>query len=132
MGHANAAVRSWMSGQHAFMQCHPRPGDALHVGHWRAAVDVGMIISVLLDHAEDTHRRGTGTPVDTGPCATRTPLLNRVTFCVLIDTTSCSGPFGISPTPASFLGSDFSRLTVVARCLRTGTFTPPMNQPPVG
>src|SRR2546430_4040290 len=57
MGHANAAVRGRMSGQLAFVKRYSRPGDALHVGHWRAAVDVGMTIPVLLDHAEDTHRR---------------------------------------------------------------------------
>src|SRR6516164_9780844 len=122
-----------MSGQLAFMQCHPRPGDALHVRHWRAAVDVGMMITVFLDYAEDAHRRG----MASHPRRHRSLRdLHAVaeqghSFCVLIDTTSCSGPFGISPNPISFLGSDFSRLALVSRCLRTGTFIPPINQPPV-
>ena len=46
-------------------------------------------------------------PVEAGPYATRTPLLNRVTFCVLIDATSCSGPFGISPNLVLVLGLGF-------------------------
>src|SRR5262252_6775877 len=55
-----------------------------------------------------------GTPVDTGPCATRTPLLKSVTFWLPIETTICSGPFGIWPKPISFfLGSAFSFFVAV-------------------
>ena len=61
-----------------------------------------------------------GTPVETGPCATRTPLLKSVTFWVPIDTTICSGPFGIWPKPASFLGSALSFLVGATRALRAG------------
>ena len=48
-----------------------------------------------------------GTPVDTGPCATRSPLANSVTRWLPIDTTICNGPFGSSPKPTSFCGSGF-------------------------
>src|SRR6266446_5434110 len=61
-----------------------------------------------------------GTPVETGPCATRTPLLKSVTFWVPIDTTICSGPFGIWPKPASFLGSALSFLVGATLALRAG------------
>jgi hypothetical protein len=55
-----------------------------------------------------------GTPVETDPCATRTPLLKSVTFWLPIETTICSGPFGIWPKPTSFfLGSAFSFFVVV-------------------
>ena len=43
---------------HALVHGDTRPGDALHVRHRRAAVDVRMMVAVLLDHAEDAHRRG--------------------------------------------------------------------------
>jgi len=68
-----------------------------------------------------------GTPVETGPCATRTPLLKSVTFWLPIETTICSGPFGIWPKPTSFfLGSAFSFFVVAfvvvgaTRTLRAG------------
>src|SRR6516164_8816342 len=124
MRHANAAVRGRITRQHAFVQRHPRPGDALHVRHRRIAVEIGVVIAVLLDDAEDARwRRTAGTPVDTGPCATRTPLLKSVTFWLPIETTICRGPFGIWPKPTSFfLGSAFSFFVVVGatRALRAG------------
>src|SRR5262249_28552572 len=61
-----------------------------------------------------------GTPVETGPCATRTPLLNSVTFWLPMETTICSGPFGIWPKPASLLGSAFSFLVGGASVGRRG------------
>src|SRR5262249_9637244 len=82
-----------------------------------------------------------GTPVETGPCATRTPLLNSVTFWLPMETTICSGPFGIWPKPASLLGSAFSFLvgaTLVGatRALRAGTAAagagPQPTSPPIG
>ena len=39
------------------MQRDPRPGDALHVGHGRAAVDVLAMPSALADDAEHAERR---------------------------------------------------------------------------
>ena len=53
---ADTAVRGRMTGQHAFMQCHARPGDALHEGHGRATVEVRMMVAVLLDNAEHASR----------------------------------------------------------------------------
>ncbi len=49
-------MRSLMADARAFMQGHARPGDALHVGHRRVIVDVGMMIAVALDHAEHAER----------------------------------------------------------------------------
>src|SRR6516225_6626748 len=54
---SDATVRCRVAGQDALMKGHTRPGDALHVRHRRAAVEVGMVIAVLLNHAEHTHRR---------------------------------------------------------------------------
>src|SRR5258708_37129972 len=55
-----------------------------------------------------------GTPVETGPCATRTPLLKSVAFWLPIEATIGCGPFGIWPKPTSFfLGSAFSFFVVV-------------------
>src|SRR5262249_27664598 len=57
--HANAAMRGRIARQHAFVQRHPRPGDALHVWHRRIAVEVGVVVAVLLDDTEDARRRRT-------------------------------------------------------------------------
>jgi len=54
--HADTSVRSRMAGQDACVDGNAGPGDPLHKGHRRAAVDVGMMKFVLLDDAEDTHR----------------------------------------------------------------------------
>ena len=35
-----------------------RPGDALHIRHRRAAVDVGFVVALPADDAEDAHRGG--------------------------------------------------------------------------
>ena len=52
VGEADAPVRGRIAGQHARVHGNARPGDALHERHRRAAVDVGVMIPVLLDHAE--------------------------------------------------------------------------------
>ena len=49
-------MRRRIAGQDAGMHCDTRPGDALHKGHRRAAVDVGVMHFVLLDDAEHPHR----------------------------------------------------------------------------
>src|SRR6516225_5355018 len=54
---SDATVRSGITRQNALVKGHARPSDALHVRHRRAAIEVGMVIAVLLDHAEHTHRR---------------------------------------------------------------------------
>ena len=56
LGHANAAVGGRIARQHAFVQRHPGPGDALHEWHRRIAVQIGAVVAVLLDDAEDAHR----------------------------------------------------------------------------
>ena len=55
--HADAAVRRRITRQDAGMHRDTGPGDALHKRHRSAAIDVGMMHLVLLDDAEDTHRR---------------------------------------------------------------------------
>src|SRR6516164_7500745 len=55
--HANAAMRRRITRQNARMHGDTGPGDALHVGHRRATVDVRMMEFVLLDDAENAHRR---------------------------------------------------------------------------
>ncbi len=52
MRQADAAVRGRIARHDAGVQRHPRPGDALHVGHRRVGVDVGAVEAVLLDHGE--------------------------------------------------------------------------------
>src|SRR5262249_18953709 len=42
-----------MSRQGSFVQRDAGPSDALHIGHRRIAVEVGAVIAVFLDHAED-------------------------------------------------------------------------------
>ncbi len=54
--HADAAVRRRIARQYAGVQRNARPGDALHVRHRCAAVDVGAVHLVLLDDAEHAHR----------------------------------------------------------------------------
>src|SRR5262245_7522594 len=46
-----------MIGHDALMHRDTRPGDALHVGHWRAAVDVRLVIDALLEDRENALRR---------------------------------------------------------------------------
>ena len=53
----DAAVGGRIAGHHAGVQRHARPGDALHEGHRRAAVDVGAVVAALGDHAEHAGRR---------------------------------------------------------------------------
>ena len=53
----DAAVRGRIAGQPAFMHRDARPGDPLHIGHRRGAVEVRAVMQVLLDHAEHALRR---------------------------------------------------------------------------
>src|SRR3954453_11091787 len=53
---SDAAMRGRMARQHALVQGHARPGDALHERHRSAAVDVRMVVAVLLDDAEHAPR----------------------------------------------------------------------------
>src|SRR6476469_9988458 len=46
-----------MTRHDACMQRYSRPGDALHVGHGRIAVNVRAMPSLLADHAEDAEGR---------------------------------------------------------------------------
>src|SRR6516165_4617478 len=55
---ADAAVRSRVTDVDAYVHGDARPGDALHVGHRRAAIDIGMVVAILLDDAEHAHRGG--------------------------------------------------------------------------
>ena len=55
--HADAAMRCRMADIFALMQRHARPGDALHEGHRRVAVDIGTVEDLLLDDAEHAERR---------------------------------------------------------------------------
>ena len=54
--HADAAVRRRIARQHTGVQGDARPGEALHVRHRRAAIDVGAVHLVLLNDAEHAHR----------------------------------------------------------------------------
>ena len=58
MRQADAAVRRRPAGDDARMQSDARHGEPLHVGHRGAAVDVGEVILLLVDDAEDAGRRG--------------------------------------------------------------------------
>ena len=53
VGHANAAVRCSVSWQGATMERDARPSEALHVGHVRVIVHVGVVLGFLLDNTED-------------------------------------------------------------------------------
>ena len=54
--HADAAMRCPMADIFALMQRDARPGDALHEGHRRIAVDIGAVEDLFLDDAEDAQR----------------------------------------------------------------------------
>ena len=54
--HADAAVRRRMAGQHARMQGDARPGETLHEGHRRVVVEIGVVLDLPLEHAEDPGR----------------------------------------------------------------------------
>ena len=53
VGHANAAVRCSVPWQGATVERDARPSEALHVGHVRVIVHVGVVLGFLLDNAED-------------------------------------------------------------------------------
>src|SRR2546429_8985368 len=53
IGHAHAAVRGCISGQRPAVQRDARPGDAQHVRHPGIVIEVGVVILVLLQDAED-------------------------------------------------------------------------------
>jgi hypothetical protein len=42
-----------ISGQNAAVERDARPGDALHVGHVRIIIDVGVVVRFLLDDAKN-------------------------------------------------------------------------------
>ena len=70
IGHADAAMGSRIAREHAGMHGDARPGNPLHVGHRRAAVDIGVVKFVLLNDAEDAHRRRmSAMPVEIGVSA---------------------------------------------------------------
>ena len=56
MRHPDAAVRRRMAQIHALVQGDARPGDALHEGHRRIAVNIRVMEAILLDDAEHAHR----------------------------------------------------------------------------
>ena len=53
----DTAMGSGMVGHMALMQSNARPGEPLHVGHWRVGVDVGPVMAALFHHGEDALRR---------------------------------------------------------------------------
>ena len=55
--HSDTAMRRRIARQYAGMHRNTRPRDPLHERHRCAAVDVGMMQLLLLDHAEGAHRR---------------------------------------------------------------------------
>src|SRR5216683_2671583 len=55
--HADATMRCRITGEHPRMDGDARPRDPLHVRHRRAAIDVGVVQLLLLDDAENAHRR---------------------------------------------------------------------------
>ena len=54
---ADAAMRSRMPRQHPAMERDARPGEALHVGHEGIVVEVGIVLRLLLEDAEDAGGR---------------------------------------------------------------------------
>ena len=56
IGHADAAVRGRIAGQRPAVQRDARPGDALHVRHPGIVIEIGVVVLVLLDDAEDPGR----------------------------------------------------------------------------
>ena len=54
---ADAAVRGRMPRHDALMHRDAGPGDALHVGHRRAAVEIGLVVDALFQDAEHALRR---------------------------------------------------------------------------
>ena len=53
----DAAMRGGVARHDAQVHGHTRPGDPLHERHRRAAVDVGAVIPLTADDAEDARRR---------------------------------------------------------------------------
>src|SRR5215831_10562977 len=50
-------MRRRISPQRSTVQCDARPADALHVGHVRIVIEVGVVLLLLLDDAENAGRR---------------------------------------------------------------------------
>ena len=71
---ADAAVRGRTAGHDALMHRDTRPGDALHVGHRRAAVEIRLVEICFWMMLNTPCGVGwPGTPVETGECATACP-----------------------------------------------------------
>ena len=54
--HADAAVAGGIAGQVAGVHGDPVPRQALHIGHGRAVIQVGLMVLVLLQDGEDSSR----------------------------------------------------------------------------
>src|SRR5262245_41369639 len=54
----DAAVRRRISGEHAAMKRSPGPGETLHPWHRRAAIHVGVMMTLLLENAEYASHSG--------------------------------------------------------------------------
>src|SRR5262245_11845191 len=57
VGHPDAAVRCRVSWQRPTVERDARPSDALHVRHVGIVIQVGVVLGLFLDDAEDTGRR---------------------------------------------------------------------------
>ena len=60
IGEAHTAVRSAIARKRASMQSDARPGDPLHKRHLRVLIEVGDVISILLQDCEDASGRLVG------------------------------------------------------------------------
>ena len=54
--HSNAAMGCRTTWQNTPMECDAGPGDALHVRHVRIVIQVGIVLGILLDDAENARR----------------------------------------------------------------------------
>src|SRR6476469_5711090 len=45
-----------MSRHDTCVQCDPRPGNALHIGHGSAAIDIGTVPTLLFEYVENANR----------------------------------------------------------------------------
>ena len=56
-GHSDATVRGRIAWERPAMECNPRPGNPLHEGHVPVLIEVGIVLSLLLDHGINAGRR---------------------------------------------------------------------------
>ena len=124
---ADAAMRGRIAGNHAGMQRRAGPGDPVHPGHRRAAIDVGMVESLLLEDAEDARLGGVSRHAGRdGRARDQRRAAIDVELLLLSETTSTMGSeVSMSAMPSSGFASSGFRFLASAGAVAMATASAP-------